>query len=219
MKASERSVVLIAILLVTVATPAGAVVILDQENFIFDPQASGSGSATNGTFGRVQTFTVGVAGTLDSVALELLGTTTSARILATSGGAPIGGSGGSTVLASTTVISNVGDIFTFDFSGAGLAVSVGDVLAMEQFGGTWRGDNNDPYAGGTDYFFETFFLNQNWTANPIFDWNFRTFVDVGPAAVPVLSIWGRAGFAIAMVVIAFAIARRRRAAALSATFS
>ena len=156
---------------------AGAVLIVDQENFGGN-NTSGSLSNSLSTFGRAQTFTVGVAGIFDSIDVQLRGGATSARVIATAAGAPIGGSAGSTVLANSSGVSNVGDIYTFDLSAAGLAVNVGDILAIELFGtGPWVGTSSNPYAGGADYFFNNVSF-PNWTIQPDVDLNFRTYVDV-----------------------------------------
>ncbi|MEQ8206647.1 MAG: PEP-CTERM sorting domain-containing protein [Woeseia sp.] len=164
---------------------ANALPIVDQENFSTDARATFIVS-NNTNFGRAQTFTVGLAGLFDSIDVQLsaLSTLTEARILATSGGVPIGGPGGSTVLASSSLISSVGDLFSVDFSAFGLAVNVGDVLAIELIGdAAWLGSASNPYAGGGDNYFNANFGAPNWTANGNSDTNFRTYVDV-PTGVP-----------------------------------
>lgn len=162
---------------------ANAVPIVDQEHFA---STTGSGGliSNNIDFGRAQTFTVGLAGLFDSIDVRLLGGgVTEARILATTGGVPIGGVGGSTVLASSSLVSMVGNLFSFDFSASNLAVNVGDILAIELIGGgTWSGTPTGSYAGGSDNFFNSGYTN-TWTSNLSWDMDFRTYVDV-PTGVP-----------------------------------
>lgn len=163
---------------------ANAVPILDQDNFASNGGGGGLVSNTS-NFGRAQTFTVGLAGLFDSLDVRLLGgSVTQARILATTNGTPIGGAGGSTVLATTSLVSSVGNILSFDFSASGLAVNVGDAFAIELIGsGTWSGSPRGTYAGGTAYFFNSDSRIYNWRASESWDWDFRTYVDV-PASVP-----------------------------------
>ena len=130
----------------TLALPlvANAVPVLDQDNFVAPANSLGGLSRdTTTALGRAQTFTVGIAGLIGSLDVQLLsGSATLARIVATAGGAPIGGSGGSTVAATSSSVSSIGNVFTFDFSAAGLAVNVGDIFAIELFG--------DGFCGGID---------------------------------------------------------------------
>lgn len=167
------------------AMPASATVVLDQSHTTI----AGSASVTIGSLGRSQTFTVGVAGILDSVEVKVLTGSTSSgptelRILATSGGAPIGGAAGSTVLATSSIFAVAGDFFTFDLSAAALLVDVGDVLAMEILGsGLWSSDN-DTYAGGSSYYY----LQSgpvDWTDEGPYDNYFRTFVENDPVITTV----------------------------------
>jgi hypothetical protein len=174
-----------------VCGPAGATVVLDQVS-LETPGFNGFISDGAG-FGRAQTFTVGIAGLLDSVEVTMLpvfvagpgDNPTTLRILATSGGVPVGGSGGSTVLATSSSVIGSGGAFTFDLSAAALAVDVGDVLAIEILGGGWSwAEGANSYAGGGDYFFNGS-STPDWTANDGIDNAFRTFVENGlVTAVP-----------------------------------
>lgn len=190
---------LLTVLMIPMA--ANAVPIVDQEHFV--TSTNGFGNLSNGTtFGRAQTFTVGLAGIFDSIDVQVRsGGATQARIIATAGGAPIGGSGGSTVLATSSSVTNAGDVYTFDFSPSGLAVTVGQILAIELFGqGQWSGvtaTGGGSYAGGSDYFFNTNFATPNWTINPNFDWNFRTYVDVSEPGIVALVLIGLLGMSLA----------------------
>ncbi len=192
---------LLAVLLIPLT--ADAVPIVDQEHFVAHPNATGGLSGIP-TFGRAQTFTVGLTGLFHSLDVQLDGGATQARILATSAGAPIGGVGGSTVLAVTHAVSNVGDVFTFDFSASRLAVDPGDVLAIELIGdGAWWGVNvigGGSYSAGSDYFFNTIIDVDTWSINQNLDWNFRTYIQVSePPAAALLGLG----------ILAFGFARRR----------
>ena len=188
---------------------ARAAVLLDQVSAgTFNSVA---GLSNGSTFGRSQTFTVGLAGILDSVEVSFFppsGAPTTLRILATSGGVPIGGAAGSTVLATSTLVTGVGGVFTFDLSPSALAVAVGDVLAIEPFGsGSWLGTSTNPYAPGSDHFFSAPSPN-TWTVNSGSDNFFRTFVQVAQVPEPASLTLFAAGLA-ALGLIGW---RRRRAA-------
>lgn len=168
---------------------ASAIVVLDQDHIVSGGNTFSSLSEAG--FGRAQTFTVGVAGTLDSIDVDILslGGSPLMRILGTTGGVPDGGAAGSTVLASSSSFLSIGNIHTFDFSGDNLLVDIGDIFAIEVIGsGQWRGIGGDgsSYPDGSDFFFNTTFASiENWTASGGFDNSFRTFVDTGAVAVAV----------------------------------
>jgi len=167
------------------ASDAHGVIVLDQSSYGAGG-SSGGLSLLNMTFGRAQTFTAGLDGTLDSVTVNLNPTGVAVgpmRILQTSGGAPIGGSAGSVVLASSTDYASVGLDYTFSFSAVPFTVHAGDVLAIEVYGlpGTpsWLGTAAAGYAGGASYYFNTEFGVSNWTPGPT-DYHFATYMDVVP---------------------------------------
>jgi len=190
---------------------ASADVVLDQNFMPYPSNQKASLSWDDGTFGRAMTFTVGVAGVLDSIDIRESFPVSTLRILQTSGGVPIGGLGGSTVLATassfTTLIGGPSDdqLYRYDLSSAGLVVEVGDVLAIEPVqpaGHTifWWGSFSDSatYAGGGDYYFSA--GSPTWVSTPN-DMHFRTYVDVSvpePTSVALLGLGG------------LLIARRRR---------
>jgi len=189
---------LLAVSLLVAPMVSNAIVILDQDNMVSDGASSALFTAIGrDEFGRAQTFTVGVGGILDSI--EILIVTDSApplsaiRILATAGGVPIGGAGGSTVLATSTQIEVGDEIVRFDLRDAGLQVNVGDVLAFEpvlpdlgetdirQWAVWW---SSLAYAGGSDFIFNTPFGRIDWSETGQ-DYSFRTFVDtLQPIAEP-----------------------------------
>jgi hypothetical protein len=91
------------------AEQAWAVPTLDQD---YDPVANGGGAFSKGSFRRAQDVTVGLAGTLVEVDLDiggLGGTFTGFNILATSGGVPT-----TTVLTTGTFSGIIGDFAAFN---------------------------------------------------------------------------------------------------------
>ena len=130
----RRPALLALSLLLAVASPAAGAPILDQQAEVGQASAFGLTELT-----RAQTFTVGVDGVLHSVELLLRGSaTTTFEIHATTGGLPVLGS---TPLASVSAAFAAGfaSWVTIDFSSFAIPVSVGDVLAIVQPGGTSTG--------------------------------------------------------------------------------
>jgi len=162
------------------APVAQAAGVLDQ--IYHDPPADvfgGFSRADMSGLQRAQTFTVGIAGTLDHVdVLQRAGSDPPSlvRILATSSGVPT-----NTVVATSNLVSLTGDGWnSFDLSGAGLTVAVSDVLAIEPArepgsGGSWRGRNPGGYAAGS-HAFRNPPGTQDWTLAGG-DFFFRTFVN------------------------------------------
>ena len=179
------------------ASTASATVVLDQD-FFPDERSNFAAliSTQDLSFGVTQTFTVGRAGILDSVEIQAgIGfPLPELRILQTSGGAPVGGAGTSVVLASTTLMTSLPDnVQRFDLSGAGLSVSVGDILAIEPVNdaiglANWGGHSNVDYPGGQAFTFTT--SNSDWTPREGGeDMRFRTYVNVPePASLALLAM-------------------------------
>lgn len=170
------------IALLIIARPASAMIVQDQ-SYSDTSNTTASFSLADMTFGRAQVFTVGVAGILDAVVITAGSpgiAFSEMRILATSGGVPIGGSGGSTVIANSTSFTESGNDYTFDFSAAALAIDIGDQFAIEVFapgGSSWIGHNPNTYAGGSSYFFNSPFGINNWSFDSS-GYFFTTYVDV-----------------------------------------
>lgn len=171
--------------MLTPVSPVFATVILDQEHWTETPTATG-GLSYGSTFGRAQTFTVGIDGFLDHIDVDLFMAASTMRILATSGNTPMGGASGSTILATASLLSSSGNTHTYDFSNLSFEVNAGDILAIELFGGgsSWRGEGNNAYTAGSAYYFSSSYGISSWTAQPGYDWNFSTYVDDGTAPVP-----------------------------------
>jgi len=117
-----------------------------------------STSTTGTTTRRAETLTVGVAGTLSEVDIQLsIGTGISAPIftgfdiLSTTGGVPNTGPGGIIGVGSLLSQNSTQAIFT-----TSLAVTVGEVIAIEpiisNFSPSWAGQNPGSYTRGADYF-------------------------------------------------------------------
>jgi len=173
-----------------------AVPALDQAN-----DRPFTGFAQIGAEYRAQTFTVGITGTLSRFEVELfgVGATGSAvfEIWNTSSGRPVAIPG--TALASATLsFSGVNHAFVGADLTPGVPVNAGDVLALVLKGGAnqlayWdhsSDPNNpalDPYASGSRFTTSALDPTGPWIPVGGFpgpsDFNFRTYVEVAPAAV------------------------------------
>jgi hypothetical protein len=159
--------------LIWIAPYAHATPVLDQQylshNGTFAGFSNGSG------FRRAETFTVGVAGTLNEVAIypdsptPFLGF----NLLSTSGGVPT-----TTVVATGSLSSQSGGVAAFSVS---LPVSIGEVLAVEPLDGSglWVADSPGTYPGGGDYFLNPAVEVNTFTPDNIAE-DFRTFVTAVP---------------------------------------
>lgn len=223
---STKRVLAAAVAALLSAGDAGAMTVLDQ---VADAPALSAfnGSRDNETFGRSQTFTVGVSGVLTRIDVALdpgFGPTPSPEfsprldLLATIAGVPSGGGGGGALAALGSVLTGVqsvdgqlGDFVSYDLSSLGLGVMENDVLAFQVFRnadgqGVYAGAP-DHYARGVSYVYNTSFATLlTWTATDS-DLNFRTYVDEGSAAIPLPA----AGWLLLSGVGLMAAARRRAA--------
>jgi hypothetical protein len=181
------------------AASASAVPVLDQS---FEEL----GSATGGSQGIAQTFTVTVTGTLtglDIFTQQLTGV--SLGILATTGGAPTPFSTALGVMPLPNVpFSTFGDWLSVDLTPLNLSVTAGDVLAWALLGGQAQIKGNDflvpgdRYTGGAAFSGRRVLLSPPGQFPPVFspfgeawvpassqftiDHAFRTYVE--PVAVP-----------------------------------
>jgi hypothetical protein len=174
----------------TLATPT-----LDQSNL-------GGGTLRNRLYlnrQEAQTLTVGLAGTLDSIMLDLgydRGAPTheiTVQLRGTTNGLP---NGASQALASVqfdaSVVTADFTLYSVDFSSFSIPVAVGDQLAIVLFsdvegyyGANWRGGRDDPYPGGKWY--HDYGTGTTWgTATYEIDAFFQTYVetDVQPGPSP-----------------------------------
>ncbi len=191
-----RSPILGLALLLAAPLARGAVV-PDQVYSGVSLDTYGALSRPDTSFERAQTFTVGIAGRFHHAEIALGSPAAgSARLLATTGGLPNG-----TVLASTSLVSAGADGWTiFDFSSAGLKVSVGDVLALEPFAapGTtphWAESWDPLYPRGADCLRDPGAGSPDWSFDPpntihVSNW-FRTYVDTGTTTPTLPTSWGR----------------------------
>ena len=181
-----------------VCTPelTAAAVVLDQE---YNPPSPNL-FAGNGGLYRAQTFTVGLTGQMVRIETLMQGTGSSVfEIWNTIAGAPVPIVG--TALASSTInFSSASPTFAgVDITAANLYVTVGDVLAIVQIGGSstgsgsWSGRSPGTYGAGAPY--TTTFSDPSgaWTADD-WDFGFRTFVTPEPTSFA-LAAFGFAGLA------------------------
>jgi len=135
-----------------------------------------------------QTFTVGLAGDLDSIDLKGFKQTTltgtiSVSIFAVDGDNKPTGS----VLTGTTFLANTLPLTTADWyhlTFTPIAVSVGQHLAITfvddttDYYANWSLDFGNPYAGGR------YWENTPWSGNAGYDFCFRTYVSAGGSPSP-----------------------------------
>ncbi len=188
---SNRCILLAALFLG--AGTVQAAPILDQ---VYDPSPPSLGSIlTVDKLDAVQTFTVGVGGTLTNV--EFLVSRNAGTVsdllfdvrATTAGGAPI--EDDLTTLASVTIpgasisTSLPAGFINVDISSFGVIVSPGDVLAFALRptageGFNWGKGGGNPYPGGASYWRFASAGITTWTFDVSADMGFKTYVDPVP---------------------------------------
>ncbi|MEM8943644.1 MAG: hypothetical protein AAGD11_00560 [Planctomycetota bacterium] len=173
----RQTVALIAVL--ALLTNSGrAMLVLDQELDAFarsdDPSEPLEGPNIDAGQFPLQTFTVGVGGTLDSIDVQVqhsfAGMPTSALVLTLRSTLPDGAPDRTQDLGSVSLPAGSisaftdfrsGPFATFDVSGLSISVSAGDVLAFELSSATPDSipyfvydSQSDIYAGGSEYLFD-----------------------------------------------------------------
>jgi len=195
----RRFLVPLAVALLTITAPTGAshaAPILDQ---VFDPGPAPTVSAgISGVTDKAQTFTVGIAGTLARVEVDIRrdDNTVIEPLLfdvraTTAGGAPI--ESNSTTLASVSIaaasIPVTPGFVSVDVSAFGIPVTPGEILAivlrkpgLDDVDYIWFGGEGNPYPAGSEYSRIT--AGGTWTASEGNDLGFRTFVTVSAVPAP-----------------------------------
>jgi len=176
------------------AENASAAVVLDQQHNVPTSTADSSNGAVSE---MAQTFTVGIAGTLDHIdalmfqlgAPFLTNGDPRLSVYNTTAGVPSGAPLVTVQIPSASVPFNNAAFVTFDVSAANIPVSVGQVLAF----GIWTTSDPGPYFwledidnGGPNSYpggaaFRRTLPNQPWQAfTPPMDHEFKTFVNAVP---------------------------------------
>jgi hypothetical protein len=188
----------VALMVISVPTgDARAALILDQ---VFDPGPSRVGSVSSGVsldIPKAQTFTVGLAGVLVRVDVDIVRQGIGPLLVdvrATTGGdAPGNGApieNDATTLASLTIpaatVPTTLGFFSVDVSGFGIAVTRGEILAIVLRGTRldtdygWAGFTPNPYPAGAAYFRNASAGFPTWTPEHVDDLGFKTFVAAAP---------------------------------------
>jgi hypothetical protein len=181
----------VTILLTLAAVSAPAAEVLDQQNDV-SPSATAD-STSGGVLVQVQTFTVGVSGTLSRIAVQInypgfgLPGNAILNVYNTAGGLP-NAILGSASLPNSAIPSGGYAFQSFDVSSYAIPVHVGDVLA---YGVTSTLDSyfflrstfdHSTYAGGQSYYNSSV---TGWTAySPTHDGGFQTYVLASAAGLP-----------------------------------
>ena len=190
----HRFLVPLTVALVAISVPTGAahaVLVLDQ---VFDPGPTPTvGSGVSLDIPKAQTFTVGLAGTLARVDVDILRQASVGNgpllfdVRATGGGTPI--ENNATTLASFTIpaatVPTTFGFFSVDVSGFGIAVTPGEIFAIVLRGTRtdtdyeWVGGFPNPYPAGAAYFRNASAGFPTWTLAGN-DQGFKTFVTAAP---------------------------------------
>jgi hypothetical protein len=182
-----------AIVLGTISPQVYAIPILDQS---YDAFADGSisGIIVGSTQAPAQTFTVGLAGLLAHVDVQIFQDPLQSpdgdltlSILDTTGGVPANNLGNITIPKSDVLAGGgTGDFVTVDVSSLGVLADVGDIFAIELtfFGNghyVWTDHDLFPtgsgYSGGNEYWRVP--PSSTWAALP-WDAGFKTYVETVP---------------------------------------
>lgn len=189
--------IVLCLLVLCLPVAARGDIVLDQQHSF----TSSVGNSTNGDVTQVgQTFTVGVAGTLDHIDVFMfrLGSIFDPtgdpllRVFNTSGGLPTGAPLATVIISELLVPLNNAAFVTFDVSSAAVAVNVGELLAFSVTATGGVGpyflptDQGSPpeieYTGGAAVI--KFGGNPWQMTSPPQDQSFRTFVDAATAPGP-----------------------------------
>jgi len=193
----------VALLTITASTGASdAAPVLDQS---FDPGPAGTASGISGEVDKAQTFTVGLAGTLARVDVDIQradATVTDPLLFdvraTTAGGAPI--ESNSTTLASLSIpavnVSLTRGFFSVDVSAFGIPVTPGEILAIvlrkpgePDVDYSWFGNQSGGYPAGAGYFRNPTAGFATWTPLGEEDLGFKSFVAVpAPSAVVLFAV-------------------------------
>ncbi|MBW7992638.1 MAG: hypothetical protein FVQ84_21835 [Planctomycetes bacterium] len=140
-----------------------------------------------------QTFTVGIAGTLDSVVLDLIYDQEAptyditVELRTTTGGLPDWPANSlASVQFNTSVLTTTFALYSVDFSSSSVPVSVGDQLAIvlisqddSDHAASWHIAYNNPYSGGQ--FYDDLGTGTTWDTKD-YDAYFQTYVE--PSVIP-----------------------------------
>jgi hypothetical protein len=156
---------------------AGATIIVDQTFHEAGGFDMSTPSRDYSSFRRAQTFTVGINGILNSIAVFGSSQFDSINILSTLNGVP------TTILGMSSQYQATGRSTTFDVSALNVNVAVGDVFAFEVKGWGML-DGAYGYSGGSDFYINPSFGINSFTSNSSSDSFFVTTVDGQSVAVP-----------------------------------
>jgi len=195
---------LLAALATLALTPASrATPIVDQSH-----EASVVNSPSLAGLHLAQTFTVGLAGTLAAVDVDLLVSrgypqTVTARVVRTAAGVPTFDVLGTIVVSLTATASGIERMSPrLDFAAFDIAVAPGDQLAIylsvpsNQTFINWLGSQGAgaDYAGGMAWAYDSF-VSETWDSFPATDLAFRTLVAVPEPGTAAIVLCGLAALA------------------------
>ena len=191
----RRAIPIFLVIMASVSIDAFALPTLDQSHI-------GGGTLRSSIYGNrldAQTFTVGIAGILDSIVLDLRYEDVipiydiTVELRSTTAGLPDWSDQAlASVQFDTSVLTPEFTLYPIDFSSFSLPFAVGDQLAIvvtseEETGHAveWRGASNDPYPGGKWYHDEG--TGTTWYTKDS-DGYFQTYVIPAPGAILLGSI-------------------------------